>query len=87
MRFSALSSTGLAWRGTYSLGPASSAPSGQIETPPLVRRAGGSEERVTGWGLSAQIRGETSGPYGNWGRPSPSLQGLTVMGTEKMTPR
>lgn len=84
MRFSVLPSRGLAWRKRYSLAPASSVPSGQLETPPLVRRAGGSEERVPGWGLSAQIRGEASGPYGNWGRP---LQGLTVMGTEKMPPR
>lgn len=87
MRFSALPSSGLAWRRRYSLAPVSSAPSGQIETPPLVRRAGRSEEHVPGWGLSAQIRGEASGPHGNWGRPSPSLLGLTVMGIEKMPPR
>lgn len=70
--------------------PVSSASCGQTEDPPMVRRAGGAEEQVPGWGPGSWIRREASGPCGNWGYaqslpPGTHLQGDT--GDRKNTPK
>lgn len=42
---------------------------------------------MPGWGSVSQIRGEASGPCGNWSLPGPSLQGLTLQGDRENVPK